>query len=172
MVSILLAKKYPFLKIYAFEPVKQNYENFLRNLELNEIPPGTVSVENVAVTKDSRDVSVWVNDVNFGASKVSSGEINPDLAIVSSKTLQQIAETNGINKIKLLKIDCEGSEYEIIYGAPPELLLNIEYLHGEFHIFNHNYDDDYNPDKLYAYCLKYIEKNKISVDVSVPTFLV
>lgn len=28
MVSIYLAKKYPFLKIYAFEPVIQNYQNF------------------------------------------------------------------------------------------------------------------------------------------------
>ncbi|WIH87734.1 hypothetical protein [Brachyspira pilosicoli] len=32
MVSILLVKKFPFLKIYSFEPMKNNYENLLKIL--------------------------------------------------------------------------------------------------------------------------------------------
>ena len=43
MISIFLAKKYPFLKIYAFEPVKQNYDNFLKNIKLNNIPNGIIT---------------------------------------------------------------------------------------------------------------------------------
>jgi FkbM family methyltransferase len=168
MVSILLAKKYPFLRIYAFEPVRQSFENFLRNLEMNEIPPGTVVVENMAVTKDSRDVSVRLNYVNLGASKVSSGGINPEEDVVPSVTLQQIVERNGIGKIKLLKIDCEGSEYEIIHSIPPEIFSNIEYLSGEFHPFKYDGNSEYTPENLYAHCLKYIDKEKIAIETSLP----
>jgi hypothetical protein len=61
MVSIYLAKKYPFLKIYAFEPVKANYENFKKNIELNNIHKGVITLVNSAVTKDGRELNLsWL----------------------------------------------------------------------------------------------------------------
>lgn len=35
MISILLAKKFPFLKIYSFEPLPMNYNNFIKNININ-----------------------------------------------------------------------------------------------------------------------------------------
>ena len=70
MVSIYLAKKYPFLKIYSFEPLKQNYENFLKNIELNKIPKDIITVENLAITKDGRDVNILFCPYNTGSSNI------------------------------------------------------------------------------------------------------
>ncbi|WP_288623545.1 FkbM family methyltransferase [uncultured Brachyspira sp.] len=161
-VSIYLAKKYPFLKIYAFEPVKQNYENFLKNIELNNINEDIIKVFNLAITKDRRDVILTSPFYNSGASNIydnySNGIVlNNDISI-KSITFDDIFSNNNISKCKLLKIDCEGAEYEILYSANVENLKNCEYMRGEFHKF---YGENSKREDLYNYCSKYI--NNIDV---------
>ena len=161
MVSIYLAKKYPFLKIYAFEPVKQNYENFLKNIELNNINKDIIKVFNLAITKDRRDVILTSPFNNSGASNIynnfrGSGNIISNNAIsIKSITFDDIFSNNNISKCKLLKIDCEGAEYEILYSANVENLKNCEYMRGEFH----GIEDKRK--KLYNYCNKYIKHIEI-----------
>lgn len=158
-VSIYLAKKYPFLKIYAFEPVKQNYENFLKNIELNNINKDIIKVFNLAITKDRRDVILTSPFYNSGASNIydnySNGIVlNNDISI-KSITFDDIFSNNNISKCKLLKIDCEGAEYEILYSANVENLKNCEYMCGEFHGIEDKRE------KLYDYCNKYIKHIEI-----------
>ena len=156
-VSIYLAKKYPFLKIYAFEPVKQNYENFLKNIELNNINKDIIKVFNLAITKDRRDVILTSPFNNSGASNIynnfrGSGNIisNNDISI-KSITFDDIFSNNNISKCKLLKIDCEGAEYEILYSANVENLKNCEYMRAEFH------GKKYKQKDLYNHCNKFIK---------------
>ena len=158
-VSIYLAKKYPFIKIYAFEPVKQNYENFLKNIELNNINKDIIKVFNLAITKDRRDVILTSPFYNSGASNIydnySNGIVlNNDISI-KSITFDDIFSNNNISKCKLLKIDCEGAEYEILYSANVENLKNCEYMCGEFHGIEDKRE------KLYDYCNKYIKHIEI-----------
>lgn len=155
MVSIYLAKKYPFLKIYAFEPVKQNYENFLKNIELNNINKDIIKVFNLAITKDRRDVILTSPFYNSGASNIydnySNGIVlNNDISI-KSITFDDIFSNNNILKCKLLKIDCEGAEYEILYSANVENLKNCEYMRAEFHGKKSKQKD------LYNHCNKFIK---------------
>jgi FkbM family methyltransferase len=133
MVSILLAKKYPFLKIYAYEPVKANYENFLRNIKANGIPEGTITVENKAVTADGRPVGMHVRPSDMAYCTMTSSESDEATEKATSMTLADIFKKHKIEKLKLLKIDCEGAEYEILEAADDKLLTKIEYLRGEFH---------------------------------------
>ncbi len=156
-VSIYLAKKYPFLKIYAFEPVKQNYENFLKNIELNNINKDIIKVFNLAITKDRRDVILTSPFNNSGASNIynnfrGSGNIilNNDISI-KSITFDDIFSNNNISKCKLLKIDCEGAEYEILYSANIENLKNCEYMRAEFH------GKKYKQKDLYNHCNRFIK---------------
>ena len=154
-VSIYLAKKYPFLKIYAFEPVKQNYENFLKNIELNNINKDIIKVFNLAITKDRRDVILTSPFYNSGASNIydnySNGIVlNNDISI-KSITFDDIFANNNISKCKLLKIDCEGAEYEILYSANVENLKNCEYMRAEFH------GKKYKQKDLYNHCNKFIK---------------
>lgn len=157
MVSIYLAKKYPFLKIYAFEPVKQNYKNFLKNIELNNINKDIIKVFNLAITKDRRDVILTSPFNNSGASNIynnfrGSGNIisNNDISI-KSITFDDIFSNNNISKCKLLKIDCEGAEYEILYSANVENLKNCEYMRAEFH------GKKYKQKDLYNHCNRFIK---------------
>ena len=154
-VSIYLAKKYPFLKIYAFEPVKQNYENFIRNIELNNISKDIIKVFNFAITKDRRDVILTTSISNSGGSNIydfrKSNKILYNNSIAKSITFDDIFANNNISKCKLLKIDCEGAEYEILYSANEENLKNCEYMRAEFHGEKSKQKD------LYNYCNKFIK---------------
>ena len=166
MVSILLAKKFPFLKIYSFEPLKENYDNFIKNIELNNIPKGVIIAENKAVTKDGRLITMSINSANKdGSSTTDVISINSIMtkenSQVESITLEEIFNKYNINKLKLLKIDCEGSEYEILYNTDTNLLKNIENLRGEFHE-NKNLTDEYDIDKLCEYVSKYIKNYKVT----------
>ncbi len=165
MVSIYLAKKYPFLKIYAFEPVFQNWENFKKNIQLNNIPEGTIMLEHKAVTSNGRDVCMAINVLNSGGSSISSvismsgvfQEINSD---IKSTTLTEIFEKNNIDNLRLLKIDCEGSEYEIIKNTPDDILRRIQSIRGEFHE-NKELTDEFDNDELYNYVEQFIPDIKI-----------
>lgn len=161
MISIFLAKKFPFLKIYAFEPVKENYENFLKNIKLNNIPDGIITVENKAVTKDGRKINMSINPTNKGGSSISDvisvGAITQEENCnIDSITLEDIFKKYNIENLKLLKIDCEGSEYEIIYNTKEEILRSIEHVRGEFHE-NKNLTDKYDVEKLIEYLKQYVK---------------
>jgi hypothetical protein len=42
-------------------------------------------------------------------------------------------EENGITRCDLLKMDCEGAEYEILYNCPPDYLRRIDQIAMEVH---------------------------------------
>lgn len=172
MVSIYLAKKFPFLKIYAFEPVRENYENFLKNIKLNNIPDGTIIVENKAVTSDGRNICMNVGITNKGGSSMyDMGEKNElyireyENSNVPSITLNDIFKKYNINNLKLLKIDCEGAEFEILYNTDPNILKNIEILKGEFHDgkLEMEHDSRYNSKDLLNFLQPYIKDIKVYV---------
>jgi FkbM family methyltransferase len=127
VVSAYLGKKYPFLEIYAFEPVKENYDRLVRNLEANGVQ--NVTPLNMAVTSDGRDV------VMDGSLDMNSGSMTiygKGKATIKSMTLDDIMRMFHIDNIRLLKIDAEGSEYEIL-EASEHLLDKVVAIRGEIH---------------------------------------
>jgi len=82
-----------------------------------------------------------------------------EIATADSTTLAKVLRDFGIERVKLLKIDCEGAEYEIIGDG--SILDNVEYLSGEFHSsssFNGN-----TPESLAALCKQKLGNDKVFV---------
>lgn len=165
IISIFLAKKFPFLKIYSYEPVSQNYNNFVTNIRINKIPDGVIFPHNMAVTSDGRNVDMSINTHNYGGSSISDvisvGTVKQECNTqIKSTTLKDIIAEHNIGKLKLLKIDCEGSEYEILYNTPENVLSSIEMIRGEFHE-NKELTDKYDIDSLLSFTQKYVKDVKI-----------
>ncbi len=80
---------------------------------------------------------------------------------IPSTTLDSIFEAFGIRKCKVLKIDCEGSEHEIL--ASTTRLRDIEYLIGEFHINARLVSEGHTVRGLISHCAKSIHPSKIMV---------
>lgn len=168
MVSLLLAKKYPFLKIYAFEPVKDPYESFKSNIKLNNISDGTIIAYNMAVTKDGRDICISYDPCVSGSSNMfnfsNNNILRKKISHVKSITLDEIFRLHNINEVKLLKIDCEGAEYEILYNTCYENLNKILHLRGEFHEhIKHLYTHSNDGKQLFNYLKNYIKDIDVTV---------
>ncbi len=163
IVSIYVAKKYPFVKIYAFEPIPDNYEHLTANLRLNDVY--NVVPHNLAVTSDGRKFDMLVNFANNSGG--ATGHLrdmrlsNHFYYVVDSIPFDNIFDNYDITACKLLKIDCEGTEHEIIRGT--RYLNRIEYLSGEFHINNHLAEQGYSIETLITYCRKFIPDNKLKI---------
>jgi FkbM family methyltransferase len=163
IVSIYVAKKYPFVKIYAFEPIPDNYEHLTTNLMLNNV--NNVIPHNLAVTSDGRKFDMLVNfaDNSGGA----TGHLR-DMRLsnhfnyaVDSVPFDDIFDNYNITACRLLKIDCEGTEHETLTRT--RYLSRIEYLSGEFHINRHLAEQGYSIETLITHCRKFIPDSKLTI---------
>lgn len=127
MFSIYANKKFG-CKIIAFEPLKESYENFKRNILLNKCDEGDFEIYNFAVTdKEGEKVTLGIQEWNLGGTSI----------YYKNPIRSQIAETTTLGKYihdgcKFLKLDCEGAEHLII----PSILEKIntfEYIGIEYH---------------------------------------
>ena len=140
-------------KIYCFEPASDNYKIFLDNTKLNNFK--NVFPFNIAVSKQDGKIPLYLNDDTSGHSIFLK---NSNSIQVDSITLQKIFDLNNIKKCNLLKLDCEGSEYEIIDSLPESYFSMIDKMIIEYH-FAEKYP------KLLTNLIKKLERTSFSVDV-------
>jgi FkbM family methyltransferase len=136
MVSTYLGKRFPYLKIFAYEPIPQNFQNLELNLRINKVT--NVKPRNMAVTSDGRNLEMTVHFSNSGGASAHLAELDlPDhfRLSVRSTTLDAIFADNDISRCRVLKLDCEGTEHEILHHT--RSLDKIDFLVAEFHINNY-----------------------------------
>lgn len=140
--SIVLAKLYPFITIYCFEPLESNYNNLIKALEVNNVT--NIIANNLAITKNGRDV-ISIASINFsgGAMVLERDSINTNIDpkyfiinTINSISIDMIFDTFKIPKCKLLKMDIEGFEHEVVPNI--KSFDKIEYFSGEFHYIDSN----------------------------------
>jgi hypothetical protein len=54
-------------------------------------------------------------------------------ATVRQLTLEQLFQESGVEQCDLLKIDCEGAEYDILLTARPPVLQKVQMIICEYH---------------------------------------
>lgn len=123
------------VRVYAYEPLKAFYDLMLENVRANGCERA-VECFNYAVAGDSKPRRLAVEGTDFffptlvGAEKEEGGVRSIEVPCV---TLAGIVESNRIEAVDLLKMDCEGAEYEILYNAPPALFPRIKEIRMEYH---------------------------------------
>lgn len=139
VVSIWLAKRHPGLRVIAYEPIPESFQQLEANLRRNGAT--SVTAVNEAVTADGRELEmvVWLDDNSAGGTASYGNPDNPEFEgrsrRVASTTLDAIFERFSIDRCKLLKIDIEGGEHEVLRATA--VLDRVEHLRGEFHENDH-----------------------------------
>ncbi len=113
--TILMANK--GLRCISFEPLKSNYEVFLKNIELNKLT-GKVQTYNLGLGASNRTVSFAFDPVNTGASHIvesATGNVIP----AELRTFDTLVPEFGLNENDrvLIKFDVEGMEPDVVNGA-------------------------------------------------------
>jgi FkbM family methyltransferase len=161
LFSIYLAKRWPALKVFAFEPFPANFRNCAENLQINSVTNVVLSPN--AITNDSRLLSMATDPHNSGGASavVKTFESNGIVTDLASMTLDEVFLVHEIGRCKLMKIDCEGMEYEILLGA--RVLDKVEYLAGEFHASPSLQNRGWCPEGLHAHCSSFFADNKMKI---------
>jgi FkbM family methyltransferase len=141
-VSIMLAKKYPFLKIYSYEAHPINFQNLQKNIKENNVS-NIKAFNNAVFSEDNYFIDISLNIDNTGASNsFIDPEEYPDLyekeyssVQVPTISLDTIIKENDIQNIKLLKMDCEGAEFDIFSSSELINQVPLENVGIEIHLF-------------------------------------
>lgn len=116
-------------KIFCFEPIKENYEQLMENIKINNIK--NIIPFNCAVSDQTKKIKIYLNDDESGHSMFLE---NSNYVEVDSISIIDIFENNSIEKCNFLKLDCEGAEYPIIESLSENHLKRIDKTVIEYHM--------------------------------------
>lgn len=124
------------VKVLAFEPFPENVEWLRKNMSESNLSNVKIYQQAVGGTSEDRTLNIsdsgikhTLDGTNYEKNKVSSS--NGQNIHVECVSFNEALE--DVPKCDLLKIDCEGSEYEIFYSSSPETLKKVRKIVGEFH---------------------------------------
>lgn len=126
---ICLAKKYSGLRIFSFEPAPTNYPLLLENIKLNGFE-GSIKPAKLAVSSQEGFADMFLSE-NTGGSSIVFRKSEETLSVPTT-TLKQILDQYNITDCDLLKIDAEGSEYQILLSATKEVLGKVRQVALEY----------------------------------------
>lgn len=136
--DIQLLSKIEKATIYAYEPVPANVKTLQHTLQQNPRLRQSIQLFSMAVTGKPIDQLELFIEAEHKSQVVASvfstfHENNGRKIVVPCVTLTDIIEKNSLDVIDLLKMDCEGSEYDIIYNTNPELIRRAKKMAIEVH---------------------------------------
>ena len=158
--SIALALRFPFLRIYAYEPYPPNRTLLDRNIALNGVTG--IAVHPEALSGDGRRLEMRTNPANSGVASAYAQSLRyGSVSGIPSIRLGEVFARHGIARCSLLKIDCEGAEYEVLYSA--DVWGRVAFLCGEFHSNAFLEHHGHTPEALAGYCRRRMGANRVRV---------
>lgn len=143
--DIILLSKVKKATIYAYEPMPANVKALQRTIEQNPAIQSSVKLFQMAVTglplaQLDLFAAAEENSQVVASRFANFNENNTQKITVPCITLSDIIQQNQLETIDLLKLDCEGSEYDIIYHTDPALIRRVRRMVVEVH----NIDEERN----------------------------
>jgi FkbM family methyltransferase len=162
VATIILAKQNPLSTIYSYEPDKNLFNILLKNIELNNLK--NVKPFNIAISKSGVDKLLLTLHPNYSGGNTTYSDIDTMKSFFNQEiysyyvdclSLDEIIIQNNINEVELLKIDCEGAEYDILYSSVSLKNNIIKSMIGEFHNLKYNKIEN-TGEQLILYCKDFI----------------
>jgi len=128
--TLLVHRHKPGARITAFEPGPPNIQMFQMNMLANNLPEDRIELRKMAVAGTSGTATWFFDSANPGGSSLYEKKGNPvEVQIIA--LAQVIAEGN--EDIALLKIDIEGSEYDLLAHTPASTWARVQAVALELH---------------------------------------
>ncbi len=150
--TLFAVSAFPQAKLFSFEPVPVNYAQLQHHRDLNDTCK--ISCLPLAVAGHSGEINLnfdTTDSFTTSATMFPSGKAAEKSLAVRCVTLQGLMDENGIGKCDLLKMDCEGAEYDILYNCPAGYLQRIDQIAMEVH---RGQKEDQNIDALESFFRK------------------
>ena len=132
IASNYLSKRFPGAKIFAFEPVPGNFALLGRNVE----SLGNVRPVNKALGAKDGSLEMFHSDteMNLGGFSFHQAGSNAEQRLrVEVREARSMMRELGIESADVIKIDTEGSEYDILTNLGHDFLGKVKWIYGELH---------------------------------------
>jgi FkbM family methyltransferase len=120
-------------KVVVCEPSQRNWTLLQKNVSNNHYDDRIVMV-NKAVTGRGESIKMNIDAPDRAQARVSAyGPVSGEMQEVPGITLADLMAEHQLTGVDLLKMDCEGGEYEILSTLPQAVLKRIRNIVFEFH---------------------------------------
>jgi len=118
-------------RVEAYEPNSEAFALLRRNIEVNGLQ-GAIIPRQLAVTAQAgQQVSFPKRASAYNAIVRQGAPTTEECETVQTTSLEELAQP--LSSVDLLKVDCEGAEYEILLGCRPQTLAKVRQLRLEYH---------------------------------------
>ena len=127
--TIWAARRAPGARVLAVEPNPESFALLARNIGENGLRDRVTAV-NAAVAGTPGAGMLELVDHSLGTRLARNGQGQVPVRI---ETVPNLLADAGMESVDLVKIDCEGMEYEVFEGLGPERLRSFGALACEYH---------------------------------------
>lgn len=118
----------------VLEPVPANFELIVENIRLNNFQDRIKAI-NAAVWSSAGERALGVTDDNTGGGGFWYNKPTAAQITVRTVRLSEVMAAEKIETCDLLKLDCEGAEFEILNSLEPEVWPRVRAIVMEYHMF-------------------------------------
>ena len=174
--AILYAQLFPDAKVLCIEPLPENQELIRKNIDANKLTERITLIKGALWSTSEGKTKIFYRDASVVGSVhkfVGSAfpdyheTVSPDGAEAQNFTLADVMAVCAMKRVRLLKMDIEGAEYEVLKSVPISALEKIQTIVGEYHNITPG-AEIYPRSKLYMLVGKMFED--CSKGVEVPTW--
>ncbi len=131
--SVLAAREAPDIQVHAFEPTPGSYTLLGQNVELNRATNVTTHPMAVGATSAPLTLYTFARHPERNTLVARDPRGRSTAVAVAALALADVFERLAIARCDFLKLDCEGSEFDILLHAPPALFRRIRHICLEYH---------------------------------------
>lgn len=139
MFSIFISMLFPQARVIALEPVPDTFETLKANIALNKCK--NIEPYNIGLGKPGQKTATLItNKSGESGGSTALCTFNPEThnkIEVGLISLDEAFDLYAIDRCRLLKMDVEGMEYDILYQST--VIPRTDFFTGEFH-FNQRLD--------------------------------
>jgi FkbM family methyltransferase len=132
--SVWAALQLPESRILALEPFPETFRRLQHNVRSNRLEP-RVEVQPLALgaRSEERTMPAAGESQRRGLMHADQQDKNETAVKVISITLADLLDRYHLSKIDLLKMDIEGSEWEVLLSTPAYIFRAIQRIQFEYH---------------------------------------
>ena len=138
--SLQAAYGNPNTTVYAYEPFPESYQILTKNIKLNGFE--NIQPVNAALWRDKGTLQLDTSSgepLQIMSMDTSDEEDIPEVIKVEAISLTGVFDQHETQHFDIVKLDCEGAEYEILMNASRVLFKKIDRIIMEYHDIDENY---------------------------------
>ncbi len=132
--TLYLKNKLPNLRVYCFEPAQSNYNILVDNINLNSLQ----NVKAIKMALAGKSGPAYLKTFGLNSNAYNLGSTGEEVVGID---LDAFLRSENLGNIDLLKMDCEGAEYEILSNF--KQLNKIKSIILEYHRLDDRFNGQY-----------------------------